>query len=238
MRRVHTQPIRMGQIVSVPALAHAPRTSLGRSLLQGEQGKGAPGTLILQNHPGGNPGANLKSISHRCHPILVAFVWELTKETIHLPLGCLQGGEASVTALRVARGELQSWERGGATVAGEGPVQRNPRRMNRGVATRSPRDRTDGAGQRALRSAAAWIYVRARSHMRLGLNRGVTRVWMGVFYSGPSLAYRLPRPPPHADPPPLIGFSATSEGVLTAKSCGMGRGSEGDGGGGGGHQCL
>ena len=37
--------------------------------------------------------ANLKSISHRCHPILVAFVWELTKETIDLPLGCLQGGE-------------------------------------------------------------------------------------------------------------------------------------------------
>jgi len=37
--------------------------------------------------------ANLKSISHRCHPILVAFVWELTEETIDLPLGCLQGGE-------------------------------------------------------------------------------------------------------------------------------------------------
>jgi len=43
-------------------------------------------------HTGGNPGANLKSISHRCHPILVAFVWELTNETIYLPLGCLQGG--------------------------------------------------------------------------------------------------------------------------------------------------
>ena len=43
-------------------------------------------------HPGGNPGANLKSIPHRCHPILVAFVRELTKETIKLPLGCLQGG--------------------------------------------------------------------------------------------------------------------------------------------------
>jgi len=43
-------------------------------------------------HPGGNPEANLKSISHRCHPILVACVWELTEETIHLPLGCLQGG--------------------------------------------------------------------------------------------------------------------------------------------------
>ena len=36
--------------------------------------------------------ANLKSISHTCHPILVAFVWELAKETIDLPLGCLQGG--------------------------------------------------------------------------------------------------------------------------------------------------
>ena len=45
-------------------------------------------------HPGGNPGANLKSISHRCYLFEVAFVWELTKETIVLPLGCLQGGSA------------------------------------------------------------------------------------------------------------------------------------------------
>ena len=43
-------------------------------------------------HPGDIPGATIKSISHRCHPTLVEFVWELTKETIHLPLGCLQGG--------------------------------------------------------------------------------------------------------------------------------------------------
>ena len=43
-------------------------------------------------HPGGNPGANLKSISHRCYLFEVAFVWELSKETIVLPLGCLQGG--------------------------------------------------------------------------------------------------------------------------------------------------
>ena len=43
-------------------------------------------------HPGGNPGANFKSISHRCHPMLLAFVWELTKDTINLPLGCLQDG--------------------------------------------------------------------------------------------------------------------------------------------------
>ena len=37
-------------------------------------------------------GANRMSISHRCHPMLVAFVWELTNEIINLPLGCLQGG--------------------------------------------------------------------------------------------------------------------------------------------------
>ena len=49
-----------------------------------------------ESDPGGNPRAKLKSMSHRCHPILVAFVWELTKETFHLPMGCLQGGEKAV----------------------------------------------------------------------------------------------------------------------------------------------
>jgi hypothetical protein len=44
------------------------------------------------HHPGVELRANLKSIPHRCHLFGVAFVWELTKETIHLPLGCLQGG--------------------------------------------------------------------------------------------------------------------------------------------------
>jgi len=34
----------------------------------------------------------LKSISHKCHLFEVAFVWEVTKETIHLSLGFLQGG--------------------------------------------------------------------------------------------------------------------------------------------------
>ena len=43
-------------------------------------------------HPGGNPGANLKSISNRCNLREVAFEWELTNNTISLPLGCLQGG--------------------------------------------------------------------------------------------------------------------------------------------------
>ena len=50
-----------------------------------------PHFISSPDHPGGNPGAILKSISHRCRPILVAFVWELTKETIDLPLACLQG---------------------------------------------------------------------------------------------------------------------------------------------------
>jgi hypothetical protein len=48
--------------------------------------------ISTPRHPGGNPGANLKSISHRCHPILVVFVWKLIKETMDLPLGCLQAG--------------------------------------------------------------------------------------------------------------------------------------------------
>ena len=45
------------------------------------------------SHPGVELRENLKSISHRCHLFEVAFVWELTKETINLPLGCLHGGQ-------------------------------------------------------------------------------------------------------------------------------------------------
>ena len=52
------------------------------------------------SHPGGNPGANIKSISHRCYLEKVAFVWELTQETIVLPLGCLQGGFPSLDSCR------------------------------------------------------------------------------------------------------------------------------------------
>ena len=64
----------------------------------------------LRHHPGGNPGVNLKSISHRCHPILVVFVWELTKETIYLPLACLQGGSGAGMASRLGG---ESVQRGG-----------------------------------------------------------------------------------------------------------------------------
>ena len=46
-------------------------------------------------HPGVELRANLKSISHRCRLFEVAFVWELTKQTILLPLGCLQGGSSA-----------------------------------------------------------------------------------------------------------------------------------------------
>ena len=52
--------------------------------------------ILLVLHPGGKPGANPKSISHRCYLFGVAFVWQLTQETIVLPLGCLQGGPSSL----------------------------------------------------------------------------------------------------------------------------------------------
>ena len=42
--------------------------------------------------------ANPQSISHRCHLRDVAFEWELTQGTIHLPLGCPQVG---LFALRI-----------------------------------------------------------------------------------------------------------------------------------------
>ena len=49
-------------------------------------------SLLSQTHSGGNPWANLKSISHRCYLREVAFEWEWTKETFYLLLGRLQGG--------------------------------------------------------------------------------------------------------------------------------------------------
>ena len=41
-------------------------------------------------HPGDNPGTDFEPIPHRCYPILVAFVWQLIKETVYLPMSCLQ----------------------------------------------------------------------------------------------------------------------------------------------------
>jgi len=98
----------------------------------------APSKAMI--HPAGNPGANLESISHRCCLFEIAFVWELTKETIVLPLGCLQGG-GSVHS----RGSVVAWcggpdirfprrfsTRAGSAVAGAGAADTAPR--NRGGA--------------------------------------------------------------------------------------------------------
>jgi len=76
---------------------------------------------------------NLKSISHRCYPILVAFVWELTKETIHLPLGCLQGGVTPKPETRSPKRSVQwdlNWvdgpEENHAAVLGLNPLSQCP----------------------------------------------------------------------------------------------------------------
>ena len=68
---------------------------LGAGALSYERGtpvRGAHPVLSGVHHPEGNPRENPKSISHGCYLREVAFEWELTKETIYLPLGCLQGG--------------------------------------------------------------------------------------------------------------------------------------------------
>ena len=50
------------------------------------------GIPAFHSHPGGNPGANLESISRRCYLREEALEWELIKETIVLPLSCLWDG--------------------------------------------------------------------------------------------------------------------------------------------------
>ena len=86
--RVVTQPPESRMLDSSPS------THQSCVCVHQQAGRHQAGRLGLFCHPGGNPGANLKSISHRCHLFEVACVWELTKEAIDLPLGCLHGGEA------------------------------------------------------------------------------------------------------------------------------------------------
>ena len=57
----------------------------------GAEGAGG-GRRGAAHHPGVELRANPMSIFHRCHLFEVAFVRGLTRETMHLPLGCLQGG--------------------------------------------------------------------------------------------------------------------------------------------------
>ena len=48
-------------------------------------------------HPGVELMENLESISHRYYLEEVVFVWELTKKSMHSPLGCLQGCSCSLS---------------------------------------------------------------------------------------------------------------------------------------------
>ena len=57
-------------------------------------------TFQALSHPGVELRTYLKPISHICYLCGVAFVWGLTKETIHLPLGCLQGDVQASLLLR------------------------------------------------------------------------------------------------------------------------------------------
>ena len=72
-------------------------------------GQPNPRTPPCGIHPGGNPGANLKSISHRCHPILMAFALVLTTATLHLPLSCRQIGVDTLPPVETKRGKSSIW---------------------------------------------------------------------------------------------------------------------------------
>ena len=67
--------------------------------------------MVGENRPGVELRAKLKYISHKCHLFEMTFVWELTKETIHLPVGCLQGTLYQVAhLLDTARGVVRGKE--------------------------------------------------------------------------------------------------------------------------------
>ena len=77
-------------------------------------------------HSGGNSGANRKSISHRCYLRDVAFEWEMTEETIYLPLGCLKGGYGKAGRRQRKRGRMGGVggkDAGGRRTLAEGHAQ-------------------------------------------------------------------------------------------------------------------
>ena len=59
------------------------------------------------SHPGGNPGANFKSTSHRCHLFEVAFSWGLMGKNIYVPLGCLPGRSVPSTGIYILKKGLK-----------------------------------------------------------------------------------------------------------------------------------
>ena len=80
-------------------------------------------------HPGVELRANLESISNRCHLFEIAFVWELTKETLGLPLGCLQGGFSAARSAE-ARSSHSGLRRHCSNKIIHGPYGRQYRRDN------------------------------------------------------------------------------------------------------------
>ena len=62
------------------------------------------------NRPGGNPGAHIKSVSHRCYPRKGVIEWQLTKETRCVPLGCLQDGNVRANSAAL---QTTSWRKHG-----------------------------------------------------------------------------------------------------------------------------
>ena len=82
--------------------------------------------------PWRHTGANLKLITHRCYLREVAFEWELTEETLYLPLGFLQGGciNAFPAAQRAGRAELQRRSPRGLAVQSPLPNPAKPQTMS------------------------------------------------------------------------------------------------------------
>ena len=60
----------------------------------------------LSNHPGVELRAILKSIFDRCHLFKLAFVWELTEETIHLPIPWVVARVVKKEHMRLFRMEI------------------------------------------------------------------------------------------------------------------------------------
>ena len=73
--------------ISLAATRSTPARPACRAALAHRRGRGGRPCRPQQSqsHPGGNPGANIKSISHRCHLFEVAFDWELTKKLSFCP---------------------------------------------------------------------------------------------------------------------------------------------------------
>ena len=94
----------------------------GSTLLpgQGERHAGGAATDTMNGtmcHPGGNPGVNLKSISHRCCLREETFEWELTKEIIFAS-GLSPGWEVALPQ--------RMWSRARARPARRPPHRDNP----------------------------------------------------------------------------------------------------------------